>query len=143
MKIGQLAQEAQCTVETVRYYEKAGLLPAPGRTSGNYRHYGPQHVERLRFIRNCRALDMTHGEIRALLAVVDGPAASCGSVNDLLAEHIGHVDARIAELQQLKRHLIALSARCQNDGSLDRCGILHELAEMDTELRRPRATHLG
>ena len=64
MKIGELAQIAQCTVETVRYYEKEGLLPSPARTAGNFRLYGLGHVERLRFIRNCRALDMSHDEIR-------------------------------------------------------------------------------
>lgn len=57
MKIGELALAAQCTVETVRYYEKEGLLAEPARTSANYRSYGAAHVERLRFIRNCRALD--------------------------------------------------------------------------------------
>ena len=62
MKIGELARLGQCTIETVRYYEKAGLLPPPGRTGSNYRHYGDAHVARLRFIRNCRALDMTHDE---------------------------------------------------------------------------------
>lgn len=67
MKIGELAQVAQCTVETVRYYEKAGLLPETPRTAGNFRVYGPGHVERLRFIRNCRALDMSHEEIHTHL----------------------------------------------------------------------------
>lgn len=143
MKIGELAKVAQCTVETVRYYEKEGLLPAPARTSGNYRHYGPSHVERLRFIRNCRALDMTHGEIHALLALLDGPADSCGSVNDLLDAHIGHVDARIAELRQLEQQLVALRARCRDARSLDQCGILHGLTEMEVEPRRQRDTHLG
>ena len=78
MKIGELAQVGQCTVETVRYYEKEGLLPAPARTAGNFRQYGPIHVERLRFIRNCRALDMTHDEIRALLVLIEQPASDCG-----------------------------------------------------------------
>lgn len=64
MKIGELAQVAQCTVETIRYYEKEGLLAAPTRTSGNFRVYGPEQVERLRLIRNCRALDMSHDEGR-------------------------------------------------------------------------------
>ena len=67
MKIGELADMAQCTVETVRYYEKEGLLPAPARTTGNFREYGAEHVDRLCFIRNCRALDMSHSEIRTLL----------------------------------------------------------------------------
>ena len=60
MKIGELARLTQCTVETVRYYEREGLLPVATRTEGNFRAYGPEHIERLRFIRNCRALDMSH-----------------------------------------------------------------------------------
>ena len=73
MKIGELAQAAQCTPETVRYYEKAGLLPPPSRSDGNYRVYGPAHLERLVFVRHCRALDMTHEEIRELLELRDVP----------------------------------------------------------------------
>lgn len=104
MKIGELAQASQCTVETMRYYEKEGLLPIPARTEGNYRSYGSAHVERLRFIRNCRALDMTHQEIYVLLGLMDQPGSDCGAVNELLDEHITHVDVRIAEFSQLKQH---------------------------------------
>ena len=108
MKIGELARLGQCTVETVRYYEKAGLLPPAARTGSNYRHYGDAHVARLRFIRNCRALDMMHDEVRALLGLVDQPANDCGGVNRVLDEHIAHVEVRIKELKQLKQQLVAL-----------------------------------
>ena len=87
MKIGELARLAQCSVETVRYYEKAGLLPPAARSDSNYRYYGDAHVARLRFIRNCRALDMTHEEVRALLGLVDQPENSCSGVNRVLDEH--------------------------------------------------------
>ena len=100
MKIGELAQVGQCTVETVRYYEKEGLLPAPARTAGNFRQYGPIHVERLRFIRNCRALDMSHGEIRILLDLADQPSHGCAAINAVFDQHIAHVDERIRELMQ-------------------------------------------
>ncbi len=143
MKIGELAQVAQCTVETVRYYEKEGLLPAPARTAANYRSYRDPHVERLRFIRNCRALDMTHEEIRTMLGLMDQPAGDCGGVNQLLDEHIAHVDVRIAELSQLKQQLSELRQRCQRDQPVDACGILQGLASMETEPRHERHTHLG
>ena len=143
MKIGELAQVAQCTVETVRYYEKEGLLPAPARTASNYRSYSDPHVERLRFIRNCRALDMTHEEIRTMLGLMDQPAGDCGGVNQLLDEHIAHVDVRIAELSQLKQQLSELRQRCQRDQPVDACGILQGLASMETEPRHERHTHLG
>ncbi|MGL4860686.1 MAG: MerR family transcriptional regulator, partial [Enterobacteriaceae bacterium] len=67
MKIGELAQAANCTTETIRFYEKKELLPKAERTAANYRSYTPAHLERLRFIRVCRTLDMTHEEIRQLL----------------------------------------------------------------------------
>lgn len=143
MKIGELANLAKCTTETIRFYEKEGLLPEAERSAGNYRSYGPLHVERLRFIRNCRALNMTHDEVRALLALKDVPANSCGGVNALLDEHIGHVDARIEELLQLKRQLSALRDQCQSEQALDHCGILRGLAAMETAAGSERHTHLG
>ena len=143
MKIGEIAEAAQCTVETVRYYEKEGLLPEPGRTASNYRSYGDIHVERLRFIRNCRALDMTQDEIRHLLSLMDRPDGDCSGVNQLLDEHIVHVDARIDELVQLKHGLEALRLRCQSAQPLDECGILHGLTEATPEARDRRDTHLG
>ena len=143
MKIGELAQVAQCTVETVRYYEKEGLLPAPARTAGNFREYGPEHAERLRFIRNCRALDMSQDEIRTLLMLADKPAAGCGAVNAAFDEHIAHVDERIRELTQLKLQLAALRERCHAEQAVDSCGILQGLATMETEPKHDRHTHLG
>src|SRR5689334_2051768 len=108
MKIGELAKAARCTPETIRFYEKEGLMPDAERTDSNYRNYTDVHVERLRFIRNCRALDMAHDEIRALLRLTDTPADPCDSINSLLDEHIGHVDARLAELTQLRDQLTEL-----------------------------------
>lgn len=143
MKIGELAQMAQCTVETVRYYEKEGLLAEPGRTPGNFRVYGSEHVERLRFIRNCRALDMSHDEIHTLLGLTDHPADGCGAINEVFDQHIAHVEERIRELAQLKRQLGALRQRCQTEQAVDACGILHGLAAMELEQKPERHTHLG
>ena len=143
MKIGELARLAQCTVETVRYYEKAGLLPSPARSGSNYRHYGDAHVARLRFIRNCRALDMTHDEVRALLRVVDQPENDCDGVNKVLDEHIAHVDVRINELNQLKQQLVALRQSCNGTQSIVACSIVRGLNAMETEARHERHTHLG
>lgn len=127
MKIGDLARATLCPVETVRYYEREGLLPVPARSSGNYRLYGPQHVERLRFIRNCRSLDMTHDEIRTLLAFRDGPEKRCGEVNALLDEHIGHVARRIDELRALARGLEELRGQCRAVRAARDCGIMRSL----------------
>jgi len=133
MKIGELAQAAQCSVETVRYYEKAGLLAAPGRTGANYRSYDGAHLERLCLIRTCRALGMSHEEIRPLLKRLDRPTSNCAEVNHLLDAHIQHVDGRIAELLQLKEQLGRLRERCQQEREVSACGIIHGLAAMGTE----------
>ena len=142
MKIGELAKAAHSTPETVRYYEKEGLLAAPARSDSNYRNYGVEHLERLRFIRNCRALDMTHGEIRVLLTAMDAPDTSCDAADAMVDAHIGHVDARIAELQTLKEQLTQLRAQCQG-GDRGACGILQGLAALETEPTTTRHTHLG
>jgi Cd(II)/Pb(II)-responsive transcriptional regulator len=144
MKIGKLATAAGTTVETVRYYEKEGLLPLPERDLNNYRSYGAPHLERLRLIRNCRALDMTQEEIRAILSLIDDHCAGCGPINALFDQHIAHVDARIAELTQLKTQLIALRQRCLSvQPDAEECGILHGLTEMQVQERPERHTHLG
>ena len=88
MKIGELAHIAQCSVETIRFYEKEALLATPARTAGNFRSYNAEHVERLRFIRNCRALDMSHEEIHTLLRLTDQPADGCSAINSVFDQHI-------------------------------------------------------
>jgi Cd(II)/Pb(II)-responsive transcriptional regulator len=143
MKIGELAQVAQCTVETVRYYEKAGLLPQAARTPGNFRVYGPEHLERLRFIRNCRALDMSHFEIQTLLDLADKSTEGCGAINDVFDQHISHVNERISELTQLKQQLDTLRNQCRTEQPVGDCGIMKGLAAMENEQKPLRHTHLG
>lgn len=145
MKIGELARLAACPVETVRYYEREGLLPAPLRNEqNNYRDYGPLHLERLVFIRRCRSLDMTHEEIRALLTARQQPDASCQSINALIDDHLQHVQTRISELQALAQQLIELRHQCQSVQTMRDCGILKEL-EQPAELTplAGHTSHLG
>jgi Cd(II)/Pb(II)-responsive transcriptional regulator len=128
MKIGELAKATHTQVETIRYYEREGLLPETARTEGNYRVYGDEHVARLSFIRHCRGLDMTLEEIRILLTFKDSPHENCAQVNDLLDEHIGHVAARIKELKGLERQLKTLRETCRESQQASQCGILTELS---------------
>ena len=95
MRIGDLAESTGTAVETIRFYEREGLIPAAQRADNNYRVYTAAHAERLAFIRHCRNLDMTLDEIRTLLRLRDAPSQDCGEVNALLDEHIGHVTHRI------------------------------------------------
>lgn len=127
----------------MRYYEKEGLLTEPGRTSGNFRVYGPEHLEWLRFIRNCRALDMSHDEIHKLLELADQLGDGCGPVNAVFDQHIANVEARIRELTHLKQQLSTLRQSCNSENAIDTCGILQGLATMETEQQLERHTHLG
>jgi Cd(II)/Pb(II)-responsive transcriptional regulator len=134
MKIGELAQATGTPVETIRYYEREGLLPTPLRTAGNYRAYDETHVERLLFIRYCRGLDMALAEIRILLHFKDAPDEHCGEVNALLDEHLGHVATRIRELRHLERQLRQLRALCEEAQEAGRCGILAELTQSSRQI---------
>jgi Cd(II)/Pb(II)-responsive transcriptional regulator len=128
MKIGELARAAGCQVETVRYYEKEGLLPAPSRSESNYRQYGPAHVDRLRFIRHCRSLDLAQVEIRSLLQAMDAPHSTCETVNAAIDRQIGQVAQRIADLHLLENQLRALRSQCGSPSAASDCGILRGLA---------------
>ncbi|MBK6866642.1 MAG: Cd(II)/Pb(II)-responsive transcriptional regulator [Burkholderiales bacterium] len=136
MKISQLAQATDTPVDTIRYYEREGLLPEPARGDNNYRVYGPEHAERLAFIRQGRGLDMSLGEIRTLLAWRDQPDADCGAVNGLLDEHIGHIATRIRALRALEKQLQALRAQCRQASTTVHCGILSGLVQAAAD--RPR-----
>lgn len=141
MKIGELAQRTHCSTETIRYYEKIGLLPEAYRNTNNYRVYALTHLERLRFIRNCRSLDMTHEEIRHLLNYLDKPTATCEPVTDIITEHLQHVDLRIQELQHLRQQLQMIQQACAHEAENEACGILEQISNM-TPLPQ-NETHLG
>ncbi|MGE4370041.1 MAG: Cd(II)/Pb(II)-responsive transcriptional regulator [Burkholderiaceae bacterium] len=132
MKIGDLARQVGCPVETLRFWEKEGLLPEPQRSQGNYRLYGPRHLQHARFIHNCRTLDMSLEEIRRLLALQAAPGESCEAVNALVDEHIRHVTDRIASLRSLEHQLRELRRRCTEGREAALCGIIEGLS--NTEL---------
>jgi Cd(II)/Pb(II)-responsive transcriptional regulator len=130
MKIGELANLAGVQVETIRHYEREGLLPHTRRSEGNYRVYDETHGQRLSFIRHCRSLDMTLDEIRVLLRFRDAPTENCGEVNALLHDHIDHGAHRVKELRQLEKQLKGLRELCRSAQDAEHCGILNELNVM-------------
>lgn len=132
LTISSLARRAACSVETIRFYEREGLLPPPRRTDANYRLFDEAHVERLTFIRRCRLLDITLGEIRTLLNVRDVPDANCADVNILIDAHIHQVEARIEELERLREQLKALRHLCGAGRDVRSCGILESLSRTPT-----------
>lgn len=127
MRIGELARRTGCDVETVRYYEREGLLAAPERESSGYRMYGPAHLESLQFVRHCRSLGMKLAEIRMLLAFRVHPERDCSGVNALLDVQIERVEEQIAAMGTLKRQLLILRGECEQKRTSQACGILRSL----------------
>jgi Cd(II)/Pb(II)-responsive transcriptional regulator len=127
VKIGELAKTTAIPVETIRYYEKIGLLPEPDRDSSGYRSYRNAHLDRLLFIKRCRNLDMAQDEIRELIGLAEQPEADCSDVDALLARHLTHVRERLRELASLEETLVRLQKACTDGRTVRECGILGEL----------------
>jgi Cd(II)/Pb(II)-responsive transcriptional regulator len=127
MRIGELCQATGVDIETIRYYERAGLLPPPARQANGYRTYGAAHLEQLAFIRHCRALDMPLVEVRRLLDFLEHPKSDCGDVNRLIDAQLTRVRARLASMRALERQLQRLRSQCDAEHGTTECGILHEL----------------
>ena len=126
MKIGELATITGTKAETIRFYEKIGLLAEPARTGGNYRAYGPAHLSRLSFIRRSRDLGFSLEQVRALLSLSDDRSQPCEAIDSMAREHLRAVDAKIADLMALKRELEALVGQCDS-GSVSDCRIVEAL----------------
>lgn len=129
MRISTLAKRVGVQSQTIRFYERSGLLPPASRSANNYRTYGPSHEARLRFVRRCRAVGLTLNEVRVLVSYVGRPLASCAEVNTLIEQHLASVRSQIAELRTLERQLGGLRKRCDADRQAKDCGILRQLRE--------------
>ena len=128
MRIGALSHATGVDVDTIRFYEKSGLLPAPARTDNGYRAYGQAHLERLAFIRHCRALDMPLADVKLLLeSLSTTDPARLAAVDGLIDDQLAKVRARLASMKALEQQLGALKARCDADHAHHGCGILVEL----------------
>ena len=128
MKIGELAKNAECKVETIRYYEKIGLLPNPERTEGGYREYIDSHLRRLVFIRRSRELGFTIEEIRALLELVDGGSYTCVDIQALTMEHLENIRQKIADLKKLEKSLAKIASQCSGE-KVPECPVIDALFE--------------
>lgn len=127
MRIGELGQATGVDIETIRYYEKEGLLPVPQRSENGYRVFRAEHVERLAFIRHCRALDISLAEVKRLLDFIARPEADCGDIDRLIDAQLIKVKARLASMRALEKQLSVLKSRCGANHTVGECGILHEL----------------
>jgi Cu(I)-responsive transcriptional regulator len=131
LTIGGLAKATGTKIETVRWYEKVGLLPAPARTAGNYRIYGSEHLKRLSFIRRSRELGFTIEEVRALLALADQQDRDCGEVDAIARQHLSEVERKIAQLTALASELHSVIGQCRG-GRISECRIIEALVPGET-----------
>ncbi len=123
---GVLSKRTGCNIETVRYYERAGLMPNPERSEAGYRLYEEEHVRRLQFIRRCRELGFTIAEIRALLDLVDRRDYTCAEVRDISIAHVDEVRRKIEDLRRLEETMRAMIKECDG-GAVPECPIIDAL----------------
>lgn len=128
LTVGKLAKQTGVAVETLRYYERRGLLPPARRTAAGYRLFDPGTAQRLRFIRRAQALGFSLEEIAELLTLSDNPVKSAQEVKLLTQAKIADIDARIRDLQRMKRGLAELDHQCTGEGTTQDCPILAALA---------------
>jgi MerR family mercuric resistance operon transcriptional regulator len=124
--IGTLSKHTETNIETIRYYERIGLLPAPARSSGGYRLYGTGHLKRLNFIRRARTLGFSIGEVRRLLRLADERKRPCAEVRVVAEAHLKDVRAKIVDLRRMERVLKATVARCA-EGRRSDCPVFEAL----------------
>lgn len=125
--IGDLAKATDTKVETIRYYERIGLLPEPERTAGNYRSYSAAHLGRLSFIRRARDLGFSIEQVRDLLGLSDQRDRPCEAVDVIAREHLAEVDRKIRDLQALRRELDSIISQC-GCGTIAECRIIEALS---------------
>lgn len=126
--IGELSERTGCKVQTIRYYEQIGLMPAPGRTGGNQRRYSPPHLERLAFIRHSRELGFSLDAIRELLDLTDDPDRTCAVADRIARRQLQQVESRIARLQALKSEFRRMIKQCRG-GRIADCRVIGVLAD--------------
>uniref|UniRef100_A0A2A4Z1Y5 MerR family transcriptional regulator n=1 Tax=OCS116 cluster bacterium TaxID=2030921 RepID=A0A2A4Z1Y5_9PROT len=121
--IGQLATQTEVNIETIRYYEKIGLLPKAQRSAGGNRQYSDDDVKRLRFIRRCRQLDFNINEISALLAMLDNQQLTCNEIYDFTQNHLKSIAVKISSLKKMQKNLTTMAKKCNRGQSPD-CAII-------------------
>jgi len=133
--IGELSWETDCKVETIRYYEKIGMLPQPRRTEGGHRLYTEDHLRRLKFIRRARALGFSLDDIRNLLALSGGRRKSCAKVRAMAQDHLTEIRGKIEDLRSMETVLENLVERCAGK-TVPECPIIDSLYRDSVPRRR-------
>ena len=133
LTIGKVAKQAGVGVETIRFYEREGLIDEPRRRASGYRQFAPAVVDRIRFIRHAKELGFTLREIKELLELRVEPDRKCGDVLELAEAKIADIDERIRKLRKIRRALAALTRDCQRGRPTDQCPILTALDRQNGE----------
>jgi MerR family mercuric resistance operon transcriptional regulator len=141
LAIGALSKRSGVNIETIRYYERIGVMPKPRRSAGGYRMYGPDHLKRLTFVRRGRELGFSLDELRSLLRLVDGHSYTCAEVHDLTVEHLAEIRRKIADLRRLQRVMTEMAAACSGD-RVPECPIIDALFEARPLSGRARAEQM-
>lgn len=132
MKIGQAGAASGCHLETIRYYERIGLLPRPPRTAGGYRDYRHEDVERLQFVTRGRDMGFSLEQIRSLIGLAENADLSCGEVDRVARQHLGQIEAKLDQLHRMASELHRVIESCSG-GERARCTILDSLRQPPTE----------
>jgi MerR family mercuric resistance operon transcriptional regulator len=127
LTIGALSEQTEVNIETIRYYERIGILPNPPRSAGGHRVYADEHTQRLVFIRRSRELGFSLEQVRELLGLSSGSRMACAKVKTITEQHLADIRRRVRDLQRLERVLSAMAAQCRGDDLAD-CPILEALA---------------
>lgn len=138
--IGTLAERAGVNVQTVRYYERIGILPKPSRSKAGYRRYGEDAVARLRFIRHAAQLGFSLTETRELLSLRARQGAPCGTVRTRAAAKLATIDAKLEELHELRDAVARLVRTCSGNTAVEHCSILAALDEPETNTREGKSS---
>jgi DNA-binding transcriptional MerR regulator len=127
LTIGQLGKATATKIETIRYYEKIGLLPEPHRTAGNYRSYAGEHLSRLAFIRRARELGFSIEDVRELLELAGHRDQACAGIDQIVARHLETTERKIEALKRLRHELRETLASCKG-GRVAECRVVHALS---------------
>ena len=132
LRTGELAKQADVNVETLRFYERKGLLPEPPRGKSGYREYPPESVQRLRFVKRAQELGFSLKEIKELLALRVARGTTCGQVRERAQEKVADVQQKISDLRAIEEALTELVKSCSGRGPASRCPILDHLNDVET-----------
>jgi MerR family transcriptional regulator, mercuric resistance operon regulatory protein len=124
--IGEISRKTGVNIETIRYYERIGIMTKPDRTASGYRQFSYEHLKRLSFIRKSRVLGFRLEEIRALLSMVDSRSFSCGEIHEMTMEHLVTVQQKLSDLRALEKALKSMAAKCSK-GDVPDCPVIDAL----------------